>query len=74
MTNEQIFERHFKEGMIVNDFKAFKKSHPTLLKCILNALNEKNAVHHLFVGKVADEIGFERTVELLTETKKAFQS
>tara|TARA_R110002153_G_scaffold189828_1_gene342601 strand:+ start:522 stop:737 length:216 start_codon:yes stop_codon:yes gene_type:complete len=29
-------------------------------------------VHQLFIGKVADEIGMERTTELLKEAKEAF--
>lgn len=29
-------------------------------------------VHQLFIGKVADEIGIERTTQLLKEAKEAF--
>lgn len=40
MENIKIFEKHFRNGMIVKDFEAFKRTHPTLLKCILEAMNE----------------------------------
>lgn len=40
MTNIEIFRKHFIRGMIVKDFGAFQSTHPTLLKCILNAMNE----------------------------------
>jgi len=40
MENIKIFEKHFRKGMIVKDFEAFKRTHPTLLKCILEAMNE----------------------------------
>ena len=37
-------------------------------------MNKKEKlIHELFVGKVADEIGFKRTLELLTESKQAFK-
>lgn len=35
-----LFEKHFKKGMLNKDFEAFKRSHPTLLRCILSALEE----------------------------------
>jgi hypothetical protein len=31
---------------------------------------EKNQVYQLFIGKVSEEIGFDRTYELLKEAKK----
>jgi hypothetical protein len=40
MENIKIFEKHFKKGMINKDFESFKKTHPTLIKCILEAMNE----------------------------------
>ena len=40
MDNIKIFEKHFRKGMIVKDFEAFKRTHPTLLKCILKAMDE----------------------------------
>lgn len=36
----RLFEKHFKSKMINKDFEAFKKSHPTLLLCVLSALEE----------------------------------
>jgi hypothetical protein len=40
MNAEQILEKHFLKEMINKDFNSFKKTHPTLLKCILGAINE----------------------------------
>ena len=43
MSNIQILEKHFKNGMInkdFNSFQRFQRAYPTLLKCILNAMNE----------------------------------
>lgn len=44
MENIKIIEKHFKRGMVVNDFTAFKKTHPTLLNCIINAMDELSEV------------------------------
>ena len=35
-------------------------------------LNEKETklIYQLFIGKVSDELGFEKTIELLKESKK----
>lgn len=43
MENIKIFEKHFRSGMINKDFVAFQIAFPTLLKCILNAMNEVSA-------------------------------
>ena len=40
MNTLKTFEKHFREGMINKDFEAFKKSHPTLLKVILAAMDD----------------------------------
>ena len=40
MEHIQVLEKHFRNGMINKDFEAFKRTHPSLLKCILNAMNE----------------------------------
>lgn len=40
MENIKIFEKHFKNGMINKDFDEFRRTHPRLLQCILNAMNE----------------------------------
>jgi len=40
MENIKVFEKHFRKGMAVKDFRAFKRTHPTLLKCILEAMGE----------------------------------
>jgi hypothetical protein len=40
MENIKIFEKHFRKGMINKDFEAFKRTHFSLLKCILEVMNE----------------------------------
>lgn len=70
MTQLQVLEKHFKRTMKNKDFEAFKKSHPTLLKVIEDSMSENRLVYQLFVGKVVDEIGFERATELLKESKQ----
>lgn len=40
MENLDIFEKHFRRGMVNKDFNSFKRTHPTLLRCIMNAMNE----------------------------------
>lgn len=40
MKAEEILEKHFRKGMINKDFNSFKKTHPTLTKCVLDAINE----------------------------------
>jgi hypothetical protein len=40
MGNIKIFEKHFRKGMINKDFGALKKTHPTLMRCILEAMDE----------------------------------
>ena len=40
MEDTKILEKHFKKEMLNKDFESFKKSHPTLLKCILKSMNE----------------------------------
>lgn len=37
---EQTFKHHFKQTMINKDFESFKKTHPTLLKTIMNAMED----------------------------------
>ena len=32
---------------------------------------EQKLLHQLFIGKVADRLGFDKTMELLVESKKA---
>jgi hypothetical protein len=36
----QTFKTHFERTMINKDFESFKKSHPTLLKAIMNAMED----------------------------------
>ena len=38
--NKNIFKKHFESGMIVRNFNAFERTHPTLLKCVLSAMKE----------------------------------
>tara|TARA_R110000803_G_scaffold76454_3_gene141099 strand:+ start:103 stop:237 length:135 start_codon:yes stop_codon:yes gene_type:complete len=40
---------------------------------IVKMVSEKDLklIHQLFIGKVSDVIGFEKTIELLRESKKA---
>lgn len=38
--NEEVFKKHFKRGMKTSDYEMFKREYPTLLKCILGAMNE----------------------------------
>ena len=40
MENIEIFEKHFRKGMVVKDFEDFKRTHPQLLNCILEAMSE----------------------------------
>lgn len=57
--NLQIFEYHFKKGMINKDFEAFKRTHPTLLRVILAAMDEikKSAIdnHDFGEGMYGDD-------------------
>ena len=34
-------------------------------------MNKQKLIHELFIGKVADKIGFKKTLELLSESNKA---
>jgi ribosomal protein L37AE/L43A len=36
-------------------------------------VDKQKLIHQLFVGKVADEIGFQKTMKLLAEATKAFE-
>jgi hypothetical protein len=45
MENIKILEKHFRKGMINNNFELFKKDYPTLLKCILGAMDEALSQH-----------------------------
>lgn len=47
MENIKILERRFEQDMIVKDFEAFKRTHPTLLKCILKAMDEVSPPPHV---------------------------
>ena len=38
----------------------------------IEIMEKLKLVHQLFIGKVADEIGMERTTELLKQAKEAF--
>jgi len=38
----------------------------------LSIMENLKLIHQLFVGKVADEIGMERAIQLLEEAKEAF--
>jgi hypothetical protein len=40
MENLEIFEKHFRRIMFNKDFNSFKRTHPTLLKAVLNAMDE----------------------------------
>ncbi len=47
MKNLQILEECFKEGMINKDFESFKKTHPTLLKVVLRAMQRATETNTL---------------------------
>lgn len=47
--NEEVFKKHFKRGMKTSDYEMFKREYPTLLKCILGAMNE--VAHRSIVEK-----------------------
>lgn len=36
-------------------------------------MNKQKLIHELFVGKVSDELGFDKTLELLKEAKEVFK-
>jgi len=40
----KVLEMNFKKEMINKDFEAFKRTHPTLLRCILAAMDEFNQI------------------------------
>jgi len=42
VNNVEVFEKHFRKGMTNKDFNKFKQDYPTLLQCILNAMDEVN--------------------------------
>lgn len=35
--------------------------------------NKEKLVYQLFIGKISDIIGFEKTIQLLNESKEAFK-
>lgn len=50
MENIKILEKHFRKGMIHNNFDLFKKDYPTLLKCILGAMDEALSQHDVSIS------------------------
>lgn len=40
MKNIEIFKKHFKEGMLDANFEKFQQTYPTLIRCILKAMDE----------------------------------
>lgn len=53
MENIKILEKHFRKGMIHDNFDLFKKDYPTLLKCILGAMDEALSQHDVIKNEVA---------------------
>jgi hypothetical protein len=52
MENIKILEKHFRKGMIHKNFDLFKKDYPTLLKCILGAMDEALSQHDVIKNEV----------------------
>lgn len=69
---DDLLNKHAKIHMKQWDLKQFKLKYPSLYKTIVGAINDEKHIKELFIGKVVDEIGFDKTFELLTESKKAF--
>jgi hypothetical protein len=62
---DKLLERGFSLDYLLNN--------RGLIGAIFEEINITRLEHQLFIGKVSDEIGFDRTVELLKECKEAFK-
>lgn len=56
MSNLQILEKCFKEGMVNKDFEAFKTTHPTLLTVVLNAMGESSEAKDQEIKKLEEQL------------------
>ena len=53
INNLNLLEKSFRKNMLNKDFESFKKTHPTLLKTILEAMNEQK---HIGIRDIDDKL------------------